>query len=115
MPETERRTSGSGKPPTAIQQAIKEMPLVQRVAVKTIGVVLMIGPAWVGMQIIPHLVHEDVSWVLAVVILGFLSLTAFVGLLITVPKAAVYVGGLIPIPEKWRRLMEQRPERRNSG
>ena len=112
MPENERRSSGSGKPPAAIVQAIKEMPLIQRVAVKTIGVVLMIFPAWVGMQIIPHLVHEGVSWVLAIVILGFLGLTAFIGLLITIPKAAVFVGGLIPIPEKWRRLME-RSERRN--
>ena len=94
-------------------QAIKEMPLIQRIAVKTIGVVLMIFPAWVGMQMIPHLIHEDASWILALVLLGFLGLTAFIGLLITIPKAAVYVGGLIPIPEKWRRLMESRPERRN--
>ena len=112
MPQKERR-SAEGKPPTAIQQAIKDMPLPQRLLVKTIGLGLMIGPAWVGMQIVPHLIHEGASWILALVILGFLSLTAFIGLLITVPKAAVYVGGLIPIPAKWRRLME-RPDRRNS-
>ena len=113
MPEkAERRKSAESHPPTAIIQALKEMPLVQRVLVKTIGLFLMFGPAWVGMKIIPHLVHEGVSWILAVVILGFLGLTAFVGLLITIPKAAAFVGGLIPIPEKWRRLME-RPERRN--
>lgn len=112
MPQKERRTSGSGKPPAAILQAINEMPWYQRFLVKTIGLVLMIGPAWVGMQIVPHLIHEEASWVLALVILGFLAVTSFIGLLITLPKAAIVIGGLIPIPEKWRRLME-RPERRN--
>lgn len=111
MPQKERR-SAEGKPPTVIMQAIKEMPWYQRVLVKAIGLVMMIGPAVVGMQIIPHLVHEGTSWVLALILLGFLGLLMFVGLLITIPKAAVYVGGLIPIPEKWRRLME-RPDRRN--
>lgn len=109
MPE---RRSGSGSPPTAIQQAIKELPRYQRFFVKAIGLCMLAGPVWVGIWIIPHLVHEDVSWILALVILVFLSIIMFLGLLITIPKAAVYLASIIPLPEKWCRVMERLPERR---
>ena len=109
MPE---RRSGSGSPPTAIRQAIRELPGYQRLLVKVIGLGMLGGPVWVGIQIVPHLIHEDASWILALVILGFLSVVMFLGLLITVPPAANYFASLIPLPEKWRRVTERLPERR---
>lgn len=109
MPE---RRSGSGSPPTAIQQAIKDLPGYQRFLVKAIGLGMLAGPVWVGIRIIPHLVHEDVSWILALVILVFLAIIVFLGLLITIPKAAVYFASVVPLPEKWRRVTERLPERR---
>lgn len=112
MTNQERRNSGSGSPPTAIMQAIKGMPWYQRFLVKAIGLTMLIGPAYVGMRVIPDLVYEGVSWMMALILLSFLGLLMFVGLLITVPKAATFIGGLIPIPAKWKRLME-RPERRS--
>lgn len=110
-----RRSGGSTSPPSAIQQTVREMPWYQRFIVKAIGLGMLGGPVWVGIQIVPHLIHEDTSWILALVILAFLSVVMFIGLLITIPKAATFVASQIPLPEKWRRLTEQLPERRGSA
>ena len=73
-----------------------------------VGVELMVVPAYAGVQWVPHLVHEDASWVLALVLLGFLVLLMFAGLLITIPKAAVFASGLlhfIPMPASWKQSL----------
>lgn len=102
-----QRRSDATSPPTAIMHAIKEMPWYQRFLVRTIGLAMLIGPAWVGMKLVPHLVHEDASWLLALILLVFLSLLMFIGLMITVPKIGVFLAGLLPIPESWKRLLER--------
>ena len=112
MPQKAERRSAEGKPPTAILQAIKEMPWYQRFLVKTIGLVMLVGPAYVGMQMVPHLIHEDTSWVLALILLTFLAIVMLIGLAITAPKTIPLIGSVVPIPGKWRQLMD-RPERRN--
>lgn len=112
QPAAKNRRSGSGSPPTAIRQAIHSLPWYQRFLVKAIGLAMLGGPVWAGIQIVPHLIHEDTSWILAIVVLGFLSIVMFLGVLITVPPAAVYFASLIPLPEKWRRVTERLPDRR---
>ena len=98
MPATPERPSTPG---SRIEKAIKVMPWYQRVVVKAIGLALMIGPAYAGVRLVPHLIHEDTSTPLAALVLGFLAALMFVGLLITVPKAAAFVASLIP--KKWKR------------
>ncbi len=90
---------------TTIIAAMKAMPWWQRIIVKTIGVALLVGPAAIGMKIAPNLISEGTSSTLALVVLGFLTLLMFVGLMITVPRVGVFVKepALSLLPAKWRK------------
>jgi len=118
----DRRSGVTKSPPTAVTQAItntiRAMPWYQRFLVRMLGIALMVGPAYAGVRLVPHLVHEGTSWMLALILLSFLVLLMFVGLLITIPKAADFLAGLlrfVPIPAKWKQSLTERPDRRNNG
>lgn len=97
MPAPKERPSKSS-PGTVVQRAHDAMPKHQRVAVFYIGLTLMLG----SVTLSGVLFLRETAGIPALV---FLGLVFFVGFLMAVPRAAIWLLNHVPLPNALKRKL----------